>query len=96
MLFRSLVCTPPSGFLFPLGTNLVFCTASDHFSNTNQCAFSVIVRPSISIQLTVTMDWCGQRLQGADNVGGPWEDIPGAPHPYTVPANSARRFYRSQ
>ena len=92
----TLVCTPPSGFLFPLGTNLVFCTASDHFSNTNQCAFSVIVRPSISIQLTVTMDWCGQRLQGADNVGGPWEDIPGAPHPYTVPANSARRFYRSQ
>ncbi len=36
-------CSPPSGSFFPLGTNVVVCTASDTAGNTNSCAFSIIV-----------------------------------------------------
>jgi uncharacterized repeat protein (TIGR01451 family) len=44
------VCNPPSGSLFPIGTNLVQCTASDSSGNTNTCSFLVIVQdpPNVS------------------------------------------------
>ncbi len=38
-------CTPPSGSLFPLGTNLVTCVASNVWGRTNSCEFLVIVLP---------------------------------------------------
>src|SRR5208283_4129861 len=92
----TVVAVPPSGSLFPIGTNIVSCIASDHSGNTNQCSFLVIVQPSVSIQLTVTVDWCGNGLQEADNANGPWVDIPSASNPYTVPANQAKQFYRAK
>ena len=39
----SLVCTPPSGSVFPKGTNLVTCVATDLAGNTSTCAFTVAV-----------------------------------------------------
>jgi len=39
----SVVCTPPSGSLFPRGTTLVTCTATDASGNQSSCAFPVTV-----------------------------------------------------
>lgn len=39
----SVVCVPPSGSTFPLGTNEVICTAADTAGNTNMCAFTIVV-----------------------------------------------------
>lgn len=39
------VCNPPSGSAFPLGTTTVNCTASDGFGNTASCSFNVTVYP---------------------------------------------------
>ena len=40
----SVVCVPPSGSLFPVGTTQVTCTASDAAGNTASASFSVIVK----------------------------------------------------
>jgi hypothetical protein len=89
-------CLPPSGYLFPLGTNLVTCSARDRLGNTSFCNFPIYVRPAVmSITKTVTIQWCGGALQGADNLNGPWTDIPGATSPYTVASDKAKQFYRS-
>ncbi|HSH15974.1 MAG TPA: IPT/TIG domain-containing protein, partial [Verrucomicrobiae bacterium] len=39
----TLVCTPPSGSLFPPGETLVTCTATDVAGNVAECAFTVTV-----------------------------------------------------
>ncbi len=41
--FVSIVCTPPSGSSFPVGTNTVHCVATDAANNTVECDFDVIV-----------------------------------------------------
>ena len=40
----TVVCDPPSGTAFPIGTTLVTCTATDTAGNTAQCAFNVTVQ----------------------------------------------------
>ena len=39
----TVVCTPPSGSLFPVGTTLVTCTATDASGNQSTCEFPVTV-----------------------------------------------------
>jgi hypothetical protein len=39
------VCTPPSGTIFPLGTNTVTCVASEPSLNSDVCSFTVTVLP---------------------------------------------------
>src|SRR5258706_1420314 len=39
------VCSPPSGSSFPIGANIVRCTASDDSGNQTNCEFRVIRRP---------------------------------------------------
>jgi hypothetical protein len=39
----TVVCTPPSGSCFPVGTTTVTCTATDGSGNTATCTFSVKV-----------------------------------------------------
>lgn len=39
----AVICTPPSGSLFPIGTTTVTCTASDSHGNTAVSSFAVIV-----------------------------------------------------
>ncbi|MBM3882022.1 MAG: HYR domain-containing protein, partial [Verrucomicrobia bacterium] len=55
-------CEPPSGSLFPLGTTVVTCTATDAEGNTARCTFTVTVRfveidvfPASVARLTVCM-----------------------------------------
>ncbi|MBI3414497.1 MAG: HYR domain-containing protein [Verrucomicrobia bacterium] len=40
----SVVCNPPSGSSFPVGTNVVNCTATDSAGNTATCSFNVVVK----------------------------------------------------
>lgn len=94
----AVVCTPTSGSMFTPGTNAVTCTATDAAGNASSCMFNVIVLPSlVSIERAVIVRWnCGEMLQGADNINGPWTDLPGATSPYVVPASAARKFYRAR
>ncbi|MBI5387106.1 MAG: HYR domain-containing protein [Verrucomicrobia bacterium] len=39
----SVSCTPPSGSLFPVGTNVVLCQATDLAANVSSCVFDVVV-----------------------------------------------------
>ncbi|SPE62661.1 hypothetical protein SBV1_870002 [Verrucomicrobia bacterium] len=92
----TVVTVPASGSLFPVGTNIVTAVATDHSGNPNQCSFLLIVQPSASIELTVTVNWCGNGLQESDNANGPWVDIPSPSNPYTVPVSQAKQFYRAK
>lgn len=49
----NLVCVPPSGSFFPLGTNLVVCTATDSLGNPATCTFKVIVLTDFSPPVVV-------------------------------------------
>ncbi|MBI3871297.1 MAG: tandem-95 repeat protein [Verrucomicrobia bacterium] len=40
----TVTCAPPSGSLFPVGSTVVTCTATDHSGNVAVCAFTVEVR----------------------------------------------------
>src|SRR5205823_5451560 len=40
----TVVCAPPSGSVFAVGTNTVTCCATDAAGNTNCCSFPVIVQ----------------------------------------------------
>lgn len=39
----NVVCNPPSGSIFPIGTTTVVCTAADPSNNTASCTFDVTV-----------------------------------------------------
>ncbi len=39
----TVVCTPPSGSVFPAGSNIVTCVATDTSSNSASCSFHVMV-----------------------------------------------------
>ncbi|MEJ5385715.1 MAG: HYR domain-containing protein, partial [Fimbriimonadales bacterium] len=54
-----LVCNPPSGSLFPLGTTIVTCTATDRCGNTASCSFRVTVLGFI----------CGTKFHDLDGDG---------------------------
>lgn len=41
-----IVCSPPSGSAFPLGTNLVTCTATSSCGGIATCSFTVTVKPA--------------------------------------------------
>ena len=49
----TVVCTPASGSLFPLGTNTVNCYAYDASLNTNTCSFTVTVIDSSAVAASV-------------------------------------------
>src|SRR4030095_926566 len=40
----TIVCAPPSGSTFNVGTNTVTCIATDSSTNTNSCSFLITVR----------------------------------------------------
>jgi HYR domain len=40
----AVVCDPPSGTAFPIGTTTVTCTATDTSGNASDCAFAVVVQ----------------------------------------------------
>jgi len=94
----TLTCNPPSGSLFPVGVSTVVCVASDACGNSTQCSFKVTVGGSVlNIEPAVIIRWnCGGTLQAADEITGPWNDVPGATSPYAVATSAARKFYRTR
>ena len=42
---KTVICMPPSGSIFPLGTTTVTCTATDRSNLSAQCSFSVMLDP---------------------------------------------------
>lgn len=49
----AVVCTPPSGTTFPLGTTTVTCTAVDAAGNTSSVSFTVTVRDTTAPSMPV-------------------------------------------
>lgn len=92
----TLVCTPPSGSVFPVGVTLVTCIATDECGNTNQCTFTVNVAPGsdLSIERAVIIRWSCGVLQSADEATGPWTDVLGATSPFCTPTSEQKKFYR--
>ena len=52
----NVVCVPPSGSAFPLGTTRVDCTATDGGSNSVQCHFTVEVRTLLVVTGHVALE----------------------------------------
>jgi len=52
-LTPSIVCAPPSGSLFPIGTTTVTCTATDDCGNTDSCTFDIEVRATNRVLVDV-------------------------------------------
>lgn len=92
----AVTCDPSPGSRFSYGTTVVTCTATDAAGNTSTCSFKVTILPSVlSIEQAVVLRWsCGEVLQAAETLEGPWEDLPTASSPLTVTAKEARKFYR--
>jgi len=44
------VCTPPSGSVFPLGSTMVQCTATDLSGNEASCSFEVVVERRVRLR----------------------------------------------
>lgn len=42
----------------------------------------------------IVLTWSNLVLQSSDQISGPWEDVPGATSPFTVPTTGSRKFYR--
>jgi hypothetical protein len=58
----TVVCTPPSGTDFPIGTTTVTCIATDAAGNTDSCSFEVTVatcstNPPVVVTQNVTVDF---------------------------------------
>jgi len=51
----SVVCTPPSGAFFPIGTTTVTCTVTDTCGNTASCDFDITVTPTNLIDVDVVL-----------------------------------------
>jgi hypothetical protein len=70
-------CVPGPGSMFPVGTNVVTCFASDLCGQSNTCSFLVIVKPpKLNLDPSpaggLLLNWEGDGLDCADDLAGPW------------------------
>ncbi len=63
----SVVCSPPSGLSFPLGTTAVVCSATDASNNVVNCSFTITVAAPRMTALGPAKLWLG--LKNSDDVG---------------------------
>lgn len=90
----TIICHPPSGSSFPVGTTTVQCVATDDCGNRGECRFTVTVRPESGPRLTIRrlaaapgflVCWPapspGWRLQCAPNLLTPnvWQNVTNTP-----------------
>ncbi len=91
-------CVPPSGSLFPPGTNFVTCTAVNGLGATATCSFPVVVNllQTITLQAGQTViTWTGPgALETAFDVTGPWLTLTNATSPFHLSPTNARAFFR--
>jgi len=87
---------------FPLGSTTVTWSVTDGSGNTATGTQKVtVVWLSSGITTGSTQNgmfrftWFGRKLQRADDLSGPFVDIPGAVSPYSEPANRSHRFFRA-
>ena len=52
----NVACMPPGGSTFPVGTNVVICTAQDSSGNSNSCSFTVEVTSVLSASVAETVN----------------------------------------
>ena len=96
------VCTPPSGSLFPRGTTEVPCVAANNNGVSKTCAFTVTVTcETISIATTsdgkVLLTWSATaKLLTAGELNGTWTEVPNAVSPFAVSVTARRQFFRVQ
>ncbi len=79
----TVVCVPPSGSAFPVGTTTVTCTATDSSNQSTQCTFDITVKdvepPKITSSIGVSTLWppnhdlinVGLSASATDNCGNP-------------------------
>lgn len=80
----SVVCTPPSGNTFPVGTTQVQCVATDSLSRTGSCAFSATVAAPPRLQRTRIMAFGDSLTSGQTILSNDPYDlfvVPGTPYP---------------
>jgi hypothetical protein len=90
----TIVCIPPSGSMFPVGTTTVQCVATDDCGNRAECRFTVAVGPEPGPRLTIrrlftapgfVVCWPapspGWRLQCAPNLqtANVWQNVTNTP-----------------
>jgi len=63
----TVVTSPSSGSLFPVGTTTVNCSATDTSGNTSTCSFTVTVAGQVLTALGPAQAWIG--LKNSDDVG---------------------------
>jgi hypothetical protein len=72
----TVMCSPASGSMFPIGTTTVTCTATDDSGNSAMCSFMVTVTPACTItcpaNITVNNDpgQCGANVSFAPTTTG--------------------------
>jgi FtsP/CotA-like multicopper oxidase with cupredoxin domain len=78
----TVVCVPPSGSVFPIGTTVVTCTATNGIGEMAQCTFNVTVndteKPTITSSVAVSTFWSpshdlinvGLKATATDNCSG--------------------------
>ena len=83
----AITCTPPSGSVFPLGTNFVTCCVTNVCGDIACCEFKVIVKPALVVNPTVF-------ITGgvADNFAGGVEASP--PNSCMISAFSGYTFWK--
>ena len=100
----TVVCTPSSGSLFPVGTTVVHCVATDDCGCSASCDFLVTVANSPPPQLPIrptaggyVVSWPvdqGWILQRADSVIGPWAVVSTVTNSYLIIPTKPNQFYR--
>src|SRR5439155_59652 len=66
----SILCSPASGSLFPVGTTTVNCTATDAHSHTDVCSFTVTVTDNEPPVAHCPANITTTSSTGADNLSG--------------------------
>ena len=102
-------CAPPSGSVFPVGTNRVLCEFADASGNLSRCSFTVTVlrpRPLTATAQgsnTIELRWVGDALvESTDALSDDtiWRQVIGTPQSNGVEriliqrVNAAQKFFR--
>jgi HYR domain/Right handed beta helix region len=85
-------CNPPSGSVFPVGTTMVTCTATDTSANNTACIFTVTVAPCTITCPNDVMAHTGTNATCGSTVSYPPPDVAGGCGPATCTPASGSFF----
>ena len=97
----AVVSKPPSGSLFPIGTNLVTSTATSLAGESSSCTFVVTVSCQGRITVTtgrvgLTFTWTGSpgTLERAEAITGPWQPLVSGVNTFDYQPTGKQEFFR--